>query len=168
MSNSPGSVPANLHGDGIRVGVVQARFNEEISNGLWKVCCAELLRLGVLSEDVLHVTVPGAMEIPVILERLAQSGEFDVLVALGAVIKGDTFHFEIVSQESARGVSDVAVAHDLPVVNMILTTYSEDQAIERIEEKGIDAARCAVEMGNLMMSLDDSLPTAAELDEDDE
>lgn len=168
MSNSPGSVPANLNGNGIRVGVVQARFNEEITNGLWQACCAELLRLGVLSEDVLHLTVPGSLEIPVTLERLAQSGEFDALIALGAVIKGETYHFEIVCQESARGISDVAVAHDLPVINMVLTTYTEEQAIVRIEEKGIDAARSAVEMGNLMLSLDDNLPIADELDEEDE
>ncbi|HEX5485878.1 MAG TPA: 6,7-dimethyl-8-ribityllumazine synthase [Limnobacter sp.] len=168
MSNSPGSVPANLNGDGIRVGVVQARFNEEITNGLWKVCCAELLRLGVQSEDVLHITVPGAMEIPVTLDRLALSGEFDVLIALGAIIKGDTYHFEIVSNESARGVSDVALRHNLPIINMILTTYTEDQAIERIEDKGVDAARGAVEMGNLMMAMDDNLPLEDELEEEDD
>ncbi|MFN4330094.1 MAG: 6,7-dimethyl-8-ribityllumazine synthase [Limnobacter sp.] len=158
MSNKPGSVPANLNGDGIRVGVVQARFNEEITDGLWRTCCSELLRLGVLNEDILHLTVPGAMEIPISLQRLAQSGEFDVLVALGCVIKGDTYHFELVCNESARGVSTVSIENDIPVVNMILTTYTEDQAIERIEDKGVDAARCAVEMGNLMMTLDDNLP----------
>ena len=156
MSNSPGSVPANLNGDGIRVGVVQARFNEEITNGLWAACCSELLRLGVLNEDILHITVPGAMEIPIALQRLAFSGEFDALIALGAVIKGDTYH------------SSVALAHDVPVVNMVLTTYTEDQAIERIEDKGVDAARCAVEMGNLMMTLDDNLPGADDEEEDDE
>ncbi|HEY1059997.1 MAG TPA: 6,7-dimethyl-8-ribityllumazine synthase [Limnobacter sp.] len=158
MSNKPGSVPANLNGDGIRVGVVQARFNEEITDGLWRACCSELLRLGVLNEDILHMTVPGAMELPITLQRLAQSGEFDVLVALGCVIKGDTYHFEIVCNESARGISAVAIDNDVPVVNMVLTTYTEDQAIERIEDKGVDAARCAVEMGNLMMTLDDNLP----------
>ncbi|MCQ8894856.1 6,7-dimethyl-8-ribityllumazine synthase [Limnobacter humi] len=158
MSNNPGSVPANLNGDGIRVGVVQARFNQEITDGLWRACCSELLRLGVLNEDILHVTVPGAMELPITLQRLAQSGEFDVLVALGCVIKGDTYHFEIVCGESARGISTVAMDNDVPIVNMVLTTYTEDQAIERIEDKGLDAARCAVEMGNLMMTLDDNLP----------
>ncbi|WP_275271508.1 6,7-dimethyl-8-ribityllumazine synthase [Limnobacter sp. P1] len=168
MSNSPGSVPANLNGDGIRVGVVQARFNEEITNGLWAACCSELLRLGVLNEDILHITVPGAMEIPIALQRLAFSGEFDALIALGAVIKGDTYHFEIVCGESARGISSVALAHDVPVVNMVLTTYTEDQAIERIEDKGVDVARCAVEMGNLMMTLDDNLPGADDEEEDDE
>ena len=168
MSNSPGSVPANLNGDGIRVGVGQARFNEEITNGLWAACCSELLRLGVLNEDILHITVPGAMEIPIALQRLAFSGEFDALIALGAVIKGDTYHFEIVCGESARGISSVALAHDVPVVNMVLTTYTEDQAIERIEDKGVDAARCAVEMGNLMMTLDDNLPGADDEEDDDE
>ncbi|HEX4916487.1 MAG TPA: 6,7-dimethyl-8-ribityllumazine synthase [Limnobacter sp.] len=167
MSNSPGSVPANLNGDGIRIGVVQARFNEEITDGLWRACCSELLRLGVLNEDILHVTVPGAMEIPLTLQRLALSGEFDALIALGAVIKGDTYHFEIVCEESARGIANIALAHDVPVVNMVLTTYTEDQAIERIEDKGVDAARCAVEMGNLMMTLDDNLPGADEEDDDD-
>lgn len=167
MSNSPGSVPANLNGDGIRVGVVQARFNEDITSGLWRACCSELLRLGVLNEDILHVTVPGAMEIPLTLSRLAQSGEFDVLIALGAVIKGDTYHFEVVCNESARGISQVAMDFEVPVVNMVLTTFTEDQAIERIEDKGLDAARCAVEMGNLMMTLDDNLPAQGE-EEDDE
>jgi 6,7-dimethyl-8-ribityllumazine synthase len=159
VSNSPGSVPANLNGDGIRVGVVQARFNEEITNGLWAACCCELLRLGVLNEDILHVTVPGAMEIPIALQRLALSGEFDALIAIGSVIKGGTYHFEIVCNESARGITDVALTHDVPVINMILTTYTLDQAIERIEDKGLEAARCAVEMGNLMMTLDDNLPS---------
>ena len=168
MSNKPGSVPANLNGDGIRVGVVQARFNEEITDGLWRTCCSELLRLGVLNEDILHLTVPGAMEIPISLQRLAQSGEFDVLVALGCVIKGDTYHFELVCNESARGVSTVSIENDIPVVNMILTTYTEDQAIERIEDKGVDAARCAVEMGNLMMTLDDSLPDPMDLEGNDD
>lgn len=167
MSNSPGSVPANLNGDGVRVGVVQARFNEEITSGLWRACCSELLRLGVQNEDILHMTVPGALEIPVTLQRLAQSGEFDVLIALGTVIKGGTYHFELVCNESARNVSQVALDYDLPIVNMILTTYTEDQAIERIEEKGLDAARCAIEMGNLMMALDDNLPSLSEADEDE-
>lgn len=167
MSNSPGSVPANLNGDGVRVGVVQARFNEEITGGLWRACCSELLRMGVQNDDILHMTVPGALEIPITLQRLAQSGEFDVLIALGTVIKGGTYHFELVCNESARGVSQVALDYDIPIVNMILTTYSEDQAIERIEEKGLDAARCAIEMGNLMMALDDNLPSLSEADEDE-
>lgn len=135
MSISPGSVPANLNGDGIRVGVVQARFNEEITNGLWAACCSELLRLGVLNEDILHITVPGAMEIPIALQRLAFSGEFDALIALGAVIKGDTYHFEIVCGESARGVSSVALAHDVPVVNMVLTTYTETRPLSELKTK---------------------------------
>lgn len=168
MSNQPGSVPVNLNGDGIRIGVVQARFNEEITNGLWQACCSELLRLGVLDEDILHITVPGAMELPVALQRLAESEEFDVLVALGCVIKGDTYHFEVVSNESARGISTLILEHGLPIVNMVLTTYTEDQAIERIEEKGIDAARCAVEMGNLMITLDDNLPNFDDGEDEDE
>lgn len=168
MSNKPGSIPANLNGNGIRVAVVQSRFNQEITDGLWAACCGELLRLGVENEDILHLTVPGAMEIPLILQRLAQSAEFDALIALGAVIKGGTYHFELVCNESARGIAQVAQDFDLPVVNMVLTTYTEDQAIERIEEKGVDAARCAVEMGNLMLSLDDNLPGLDEDEEDDE
>jgi 6,7-dimethyl-8-ribityllumazine synthase len=167
MSQKPGSVPVNLNGDGIRVGVVQARFNEEITQGLWQACCSELLRLGVLEEDILHMTVPGAMELPVALQRLAESEEFDVLVALGCVIKGDTYHFEVVSNESARGISTLTLEHGLPIVNMVLTTYTEDQAFERVEEKGVDAARCAVEMGNLMITLDDNLPNFDD-GEDDE
>lgn len=168
MSNKPGSVPANLNGDGLRVGVVQARFNQEITDGLWLACCGELLRLGVQNDDILHLTVPGAMEIPLALQRLAQSGSFDVVVALGAVIKGDTYHFEIVCDQSAAALRDLALDLEIPVVNMILTTYTEDQAIERIEEKGMDAARCAVEMGNLMMTLDDYLPSLDEEEDADD
>lgn len=168
MSNKPGSVPISLNGDGIRVGVVQARFNEQITDGLWTACCNELLDLGVQNEDILHMTVPGAMEIPLVMQRLAQSSEFDALIALGAVIKGGTYHFEIVCNESARGIATVAQDFDIPVVNMILTTYTEDQAIERIEQKGTDAARCAVEMANLMIGLDDNLPGLDEDEDDDE
>lgn len=167
MSSKPGSVPANLNGDGLRVGVVQARFNQEITDGLWASCCGELLRLGVQNEDILHLTVPGAMEIPIAMQRLAQAGTFDALIALGAVIKGDTYHFEIVCEQSAAALTTLAVDMEVPIANMILTTYTEDQAIERIEEKGVDAARCAVEMGNLLMTLDDQLPGLDDEDDDE-
>ena len=135
---------------GLRVGIVQARFNEDVCHGLLSACLAELKHLGVADEDVLHVTVPGALEVPLILQKMAESQQFDALIALGAVIRGETYHFELVANESGAGVSRVALDHLLPVANAILTVENEAQAWARAEEKGRDAARVAVEMANVM------------------
>jgi 6,7-dimethyl-8-ribityllumazine synthase len=141
-------------GADLRVGVVQARFNEAVGAALREACLAELLALGVAEADTLMCSVPGALEIPTALLHLGRSGEFDVLIALGAVIKGETYHFEVVSNESAAGVSRVALELGIPIANAILTTYTEEQALERAAEKGAEAARVAVEMANLAAAIE--------------
>ena len=141
-------------GEDLRVGIVQARFNAEVCDGLREACVAELLALGVTESDMLICSVPGALEIPTALLQLGRSGEFDVLIALGAVIKGETYHFEVVANESASGVSRVALELGIPVANAILTTYTDEQAQVRAREKGAEAARVAVEMANLAAAIE--------------
>lgn len=145
---------ADLDGEGMRIGVVQARFNEKVCDALREACVAELLELGVAEEDIFVCTVPGALEIPFVLGRLAQSEEFDALVALGAVIRGETYHFEVVSNESAAGIGRVALEYGIPVANAVLTTNTDEQAEERATQKGAEAARVAVEMANLAASIE--------------
>ena len=142
-----------LIGDGLHIGIVRARFNEALTNKLAEACLAELERLDVAVDDIKHVSVPGALEIPVTLKVMAESGEYDALIALGCIIRGETYHFELVANESAAGVSRVALDHHLPVANAILTVENEAQAWARAEAKGRDAARVAVEMANLMEDL---------------
>lgn len=149
-----GQYQPNLDGDGLRVGIVQSRFNEPVCNGLVDACVEELERLGLAGEDVLLVTVPGALEIPLALQKLAESGQFDALVALGAVIRGETYHFELVSNQNAAGIARIGIDFGIPVANGVLTTENDDQAIARMTEKGRDAARAAVEMANLAVALD--------------
>lgn len=143
----------DLSGRGLRVGVVQARFNEDIGEGLRSGCLAELARLGVAPADVTYATVPGALELPLTLQVMAQSGRFDALVALGAVIRGETYHFEIVSNESARGITDVQLNSGIPIANAVLTTETDDQALVRMAQKGAEAAQAAIEMANLTRAL---------------
>ena len=142
-----------LDGEGLRIGIVRARFNEAITSKLAETCIAELLALGVAPRDLVHLTVPGALEIPLALKALAEDGDCDALVALGCIIRGETYHFELVANESGAGVSRVALDHRLPVANAILTVENQDQAWARAEEKGRDAARVAVEMANLLEDL---------------
>ena len=137
-----------LSGAGLRVGIVASRFNEEIAAKLLEGARAELARLGVRKDDVSEASVAGALEIPLALQWMAQSGRVDALVAVGAVIRGETYHFEVVANESARGVMDVALEFGIPVANGILTTQDEAQALARIG-KGAEAARVAVEMARL-------------------
>ncbi|MFN9746836.1 MAG: 6,7-dimethyl-8-ribityllumazine synthase [Betaproteobacteria bacterium] len=144
---------AELVGEGLRIGIVRARFNDAITSKLAQACLAELERLDVDEADIRHVSVPGALEIPVALKAMADSGEFDALVALGCVIRGETYHFELVCNESAAGVTRVALDHQVPVANAILTVENEAQAWARAEDKGRDAARVAVEMANLLEDL---------------
>ena len=144
---------AELMGEGLRIGIVRARFNDALTSKLAQACLSELDRLEVDSTDIKQVTVPGALEIPVALKAMAESGDFDALIALGCVIRGETYHFELVANESGAGVTRVALDHQLPVANAILTVESEIQAWARAEEKGRDAARVAVEMANLMEEL---------------
>jgi 6,7-dimethyl-8-ribityllumazine synthase len=143
----------NLDGSGMRIGIVLSRFNPEIGNGLLAACEAELLKLGVDSDDIVLATVPGALETPVVLHQMADTDEFDALIALGAIIRGETYHFEVVANESARGVSDVQLSTGIPVANAILTTEDDDQAIARMSVKGAEAAAVAVEMANLLRQL---------------
>jgi 6,7-dimethyl-8-ribityllumazine synthase len=135
------------------VGLVRARFNDAITQRLAEACLAELERLDVDPADVRHVTVPGALEVPLALKAMAESGEFDALVALGCVIRGETYHFELVCNESAAGVTRVALDHRVPVANAILTVENEAQAWARADDKGRDAARVAVEMAKLLEDL---------------
>jgi 6,7-dimethyl-8-ribityllumazine synthase len=144
---------AELNGEGLRVAVVQARFNEPICNALRDACVRELARLGVGSEDVFVCTVPGALEIPIALRQLAQSEAFDALVAIGAVVRGETYHFEVVSDQSAQGVMQVSLDYGVPIANAILTVDTDEQADARATVKGTEAARVAVEMANLAASL---------------
>lgn len=143
----------NLDGSGMRIGIVLSRFNPEIGNGLLAACEAELLKLGVDADDIVLATVPGALETPVVLHQMADTDEFDALIALGAIIRGETYHFEVVANESARGVSDVQLSTGIPVANAILTTEDDDQAVARMSIKGAEAATVAVEMANLLRQL---------------
>ena len=142
-----------LIGEGLRIGIVQARFNDALTRKLAQACLQELERLEVDAGDIKHVTVPGALEIPVTLKAMAESGEFDALVALGCIIRGETYHFELVANESGAGVTRVSLDHQVPIANAILTVENEAQAWARAEDKGRDAARVAVEMANLLEDL---------------
>ncbi|HPK31619.1 MAG TPA: 6,7-dimethyl-8-ribityllumazine synthase [Ottowia sp.] len=143
----------DLDGQGLTIGIVQARFNEGITNALRDACLAELASLGVAEDDITLVTVPGALEVPVALRALAETEDYDALIALGCIIRGETYHFELVANESGAGVSRVALDAGLPIANAILTTEDLPQAIARQSEKGRDAARVAVEMARLLEDL---------------
>jgi len=153
MKDADQGSAGELIGEGLRIGIVQARFNEALTAKLAQACLAELERLDVDETDIKHVTVPGALEIPVALKAMAESGDFDALIALGCIIRGETYHFELVANESGAGVSRVALDHGVPVANAILTVENEAQAWARAEDKGRDAARVAVEMANLLEDL---------------
>jgi 6,7-dimethyl-8-ribityllumazine synthase len=142
-----------LEGKGLCIGIVQARFNEGVTNALAQACKGELARLGVEAKDIDHVYVPGALEIPVALQAMAEKGRYDALVALGCVIRGETYHFELVANESAAGVTRISLDYQLPVANVILTTENLEQALARQTDKGVDAARVVVEMANLLDGL---------------
>lgn len=143
----------SLDGENLRVGIVTGRFNQNICYGLLSACLDRLTELGVAAEDRQVVSVPGALEIPLVLQTMAKSGRFDALIALGAIIRGETYHFEIVSNEMAAGVTRVGLDTGIPIANGVLTTENEDQAIARMGEKGEDCALCAVEMANLLKVL---------------
>ena len=143
-------IDPDFDGAGVRVGIAMARFNLDICEGLLSACTDELLRLGVARSDIRIVTVPGALEIPLVLQTMAKSGKYDALVALGAVIRGETYHFELVSNEMGAGITRVGADTGLPIANGVLTTEDDDQAIARMSEKGADCARTAVEMVKLL------------------
>jgi len=143
-------IEKNLNGRGMRIGIVQSRFNTPVCEGLLAACRAQLVQSGVGENDITLATVPGALEIPLVLQAMAQSRKFDALIALGAVIRGDTYHFEVVSNESARGVGEVQLRGGVPVANAILTTDTDEQAEVRMNVKGAEAALVAIEMVNLL------------------
>ena len=144
---------SDLDGAGLSVGIVMSRFNQDICEGLLSACVAELRRLGVDESDLELATVPGALETPLVLQNLAQSGRFDALIALGAVIRGETYHFEVVSNDSCRAVMEVQLDTGIPVANGILTCEDDDQALARMQQKGTDCAQAAVEMANLLRAI---------------
>ncbi len=142
-----------LNGKKLRIGIVQARFNETITNALAQACKDELLARGVKPKNIEHITVAGALEVPVVLQALAEQDEFDALIALGCIIRGETYHFDLVANESAAGVSRVALDYKISIANAILTVENEAQAIARQTINGTEAARIAIEMSNLMAIL---------------
>lgn len=143
-----------LDGAGLEIGIVQSRFNADITDALAAACLAELAALGVSAEHVTHVSVPGALELPVALMAMAQSDDYDALVALGCVIRGETYHFELVASQSSEGVMRVSLDHQIPIANAILTVENLAQAQARCSDKGRDAARVAIEMAHLMDDLE--------------
>jgi len=142
-------IRADLNGAELRIAVVRGRFNEPIGAGLLAACLERLAALGVAPNRVTVASVPGALEVPLALQKLAASGCYDALIALGAVVRGDTYHFEVVSNESAAGITQVQLDSGVPVANGILTTDTEEQAMARVAQKGRDCAEVAVEMANL-------------------
>ena len=151
MLNANKGQAQHLDGQHLHIGIVQARFNEDITNALASACIKELQDLGV--QDIDHVFVPGALEVPLALQAMAERAQYDALVALGCIIRGETYHFELVANESGAGVTRVGLDYNLPIANAILTTENLEQAVARQHEKGRDAARVAVEMATLMSEL---------------
>jgi 6,7-dimethyl-8-ribityllumazine synthase len=149
-------IAANISGDGRCVGIVVSRFNAAIGDALLAGALRGLKDAGVAERDVIVLTVPGALESPLALQRLAQSGEYDALVALGAVVRGETYHFEIVANESAAGVASVQLEFGIPIGNGILTTETDEQALSRADGKGFDAAQAALELANLLDAIDEA------------
>ena len=137
----------------MQVGIVLSRFNSDIGAGLLSACQSELLKLGVESDDITIATVTGALETPLILQHMALSEKYDALIALGAIIRGETYHFEVVANESARGISEVQLNTGVPIANAVLTTEDDDQAIARMHIKGTEAAQVAVEIYKLIKAL---------------
>lgn len=142
-----------LDGRGLSIGIVQARFNADITDALATACKQELAALGVAAEEIRHETVPGALEVPTALQAMAASRRYDALIALGCIVRGETYHFELVANESGASVSRIALDHHIPIANAILTTENMEQAVARQTDKGRDAARVAVEMARLLEQL---------------
>ena len=142
-----------LQGKGLHIGIVQARFNQEVTDALSRACKQELLNLGVAERDIHQVSVPGALEVPVALQALAEKSRFDALIAIGCIIRGETYHFELVSNESASGITRISIDSGLPIANGVLTCDTDDQAQVRVNVKGADCAKAVVEMANLALAL---------------
>ncbi|VFR47417.1 6,7-dimethyl-8-ribityllumazine synthase [plant metagenome] len=161
---NPYTIDPDTNGEGLHIGIVRARFNEDLGMAELDACLQELAALGVDERDVMVVSVPGALELGLALAQMADTREFDALIALGAVVRGETYHFEVVSNESAALISRVALETGIPIANGVLTTDTDEQAQERAAGKGRDCAQVAVEMANLMAALEPE----TEDDEDDE
>jgi 6,7-dimethyl-8-ribityllumazine synthase len=146
-------IQKNLDGKGLRIGIVMSRFNIDVSEGLLSACEESLLKNGVAAKKITLTTVPGALEIPITLKVMAQSSRYDALIALGAVIRGETYHFDIVANESAAGLACVQRECCIPVANGILTLENEEQGLARMSAKGADAALVAIEMANLLKQI---------------
>jgi 6,7-dimethyl-8-ribityllumazine synthase len=151
---NPRRIASNTNGLGRRVGIVLSRFNPGIGDLLLAGALRAIKEAGVVERNVTIASVPGALETPLALQRFAQSGDYDALVALGAVIRGETYHFEIVANESARGVAEVQLEFGIPIGNGILTTDTDEQALVRCEQKGFEAAQAALELANLLEAID--------------
>lgn len=150
---TPEAGSSRLNGKDLKIGIVQARFNAPITDALAQACTAELIALGVAEKNITLIQVPGALEVPVALMAMAQKLQFDALVALGCIIRGETYHFELVANESGAGVTRVGLDFQIPIANAILTTENLAQAMARRTEKGRDAAQVAVEMANLLKEI---------------
>jgi 6,7-dimethyl-8-ribityllumazine synthase len=142
-----------LDGKKLYIGIVQARFNAGITDALFQACHAQLLKLGLLPKHIEHITVPGALEVASALQAMAEQDKFDALIALGCIIRGETYHFELVANESGAGVTRIALDNQIPIANAILTVENLAQAKARQTDKGVDAANVAVEMANLLNGL---------------
>ena len=145
---------SDLDGSGLRIGIVMSRFNLDPSEGLLSYCVEELRKRRVPCDNVLIVTVPGVLEIPLALFKMASGCGFHALIALGAVIRGETYQFEVLANECAAGIASVQRDTQVPVANAVIVTEDDDQAIARMHAKGADAARTAIEMANLLRRLD--------------
>lgn len=148
--NNIEEIEPDHRGAGLHIGIVVGRFNSDIGEGLLSSCTAALIKHGVNAQDMQIITVPGALEIPLILQTMARSGKYHALIALGAVIRGETYHFEIVSNESCAGITRVQLDTGVPIANGILTTENDDQALARVAQKGVDCALAAVEMARTL------------------
>jgi 6,7-dimethyl-8-ribityllumazine synthase len=152
---TPRKIATNTRAEHMRVGIVLSRFNAAIGQPLLEGALRALGEAGAQESSITVVTVPGALEAPLALQRMAQSGDYDALVALGAVIRGETFHFDIVATESASGLASVQLEFGIPIGNGILTTDTDEQALARASVKGYEAAMAAVEMANLLDAIDE-------------
>ncbi len=153
MQGADQGQPIKLDGRDLRIGLAQARFNSALTDTTAQACLDELVKLGVAEKHIKHVSVPGALEIGIALLAMAESNDFDALIAIGCIIRGETYHFELVANESGAAVTRVSLDHQLPIANAVLTVEDETQGWARAAEKGRDAARVAVEMANLMDEL---------------
>jgi 6,7-dimethyl-8-ribityllumazine synthase len=149
------AIEPKTSGAGLKIGIAVARFNPEIGQGELRGCLDALRELGLAEDDIVVVNVAGSLEVPIALQRLAQTRKFNALIALGAVIRGETYHFEVVSNESAAGLMQVQLDTGIPIANGILTTDTEEQAMARMARKGKDCAEVAVEMSNLLRAIDE-------------